>query len=362
MAALIKSRQDGIDRVIADRELLINSVDEDNLEKPLSDAFVASIRGVRKLSKSAKDYLRRGLPRLNESRRRAGRPLTVGYVINRITTLDWGVLDIFYELIGFDHFRRAFDAAEKCGDEGPLCNLALVSQYLARYQAQHGAVLSAGFLDAGKFVRTFFNSFLYGLWRRGESEYEDADDPFPKGRIPFLTVHQAKGLEFPIVVLGNPRKKESVQKVEKIVRPLLGRRNGEPLDRIAAFDVARMFYVALSRPENLLVICHYQGKGQQINEPFRALLDHRFPRIENLDLDEVIAAEAKEKEELPKVYSYTGDYLAYRACPRRYMVYRRYNFAPSRAQEMFFGSLVHRTVEDLHWWLRVQVEAGRRVQ
>ena len=67
------------------------------------------------------------------------------------------------------------------------------------------------------------NSFLYALWRRGESEYEDADDPFPKGRIPFLTVHQAKGLEFPVVVLGNPRKQEQVQAVERMVRPLLDR-------------------------------------------------------------------------------------------------------------------------------------------
>lgn len=64
---------------------------------------------------------------------------------------------------------------------------------------------------------------------------------------------------------------------------------------------------------------------------------------------------------MPKVYSYTGDYLAYRACPRRYMFYRRYDFAPTRGQTMFFGSLVHRTIEDLHQWLRAQAEAGRRV-
>ncbi len=109
--------------------------------------------------------------------------------------LDWGVLDLLYELMGFAHFRRAFDLAERASDEGPICNLALITQYLARFQVQHGAVLSARFLDEERFVRTFFSSFLYALWRRGESEYEDAEDPFPKGRIPFLTVHQAKGLE-----------------------------------------------------------------------------------------------------------------------------------------------------------------------
>jgi DNA helicase-2/ATP-dependent DNA helicase PcrA len=244
---------------------------------------------------------------------------------------------------------------------GPVCNLASITKYLARFQARRGAVLSAYFLDGDKFVHTFFSSFVYALWRRGESEYEDADDPFPKGRIPFLTVHQAKGLEFPVVVLGNPRKSETVQEIERIVRPLLDRPQGEPLDRIATFDVARMFYVALSRPMNLLVLCQYRGQGQNMNEPFKTLLNDDFPRIADLDLDDIPAAEAKHEEELPKAYSYTGDYLAYRDCPRRYMFYRRYDFAPARGQTMFFGSLVHQTVEDLHEWLRAQAEAGRRV-
>lgn len=360
LAALIKERQEQIERAMADRDLLVAAVGKKNLEAPLTEPMVRRIVAVKKLSPRATRYLRRGLRRLVEVRQRAGRPLTVGYVVNRVTTLDWGVLDIFYELTGFAHFRNAFDIATK-GDEGPVCNLALISKYIARFQARSGAVLSAYFLRDGKFVRTFFTSFVYALWRRGESEYEDADDPFPKGRIPFLTVHQAKGLEFPVVVLGNPRKSETVQKIEQIVRPLLDRPQGEPLDRIATFDVARMFYVALSRPKNLLVLCHYKGKGQSINEPFKTLLDEDFPRIADLELDDIPRAESKHEEELPKAYSYTGDYLAYRACPRRYMFYRRYDFAPARAQTMFFGSLVHRTVEDLHEWLRAQAEAGRRV-
>ena len=360
LATFIKERQEQIERAIADRDLLVTAVGENNLDDLLTELMVTRIVGVKKLSSRASGYLRRGLRRLIEARRRAGRRLTVGYVVNRVTTLDWGVLDILHELTAFNHFRRAFDLATE-GDEGPVCNLAQITKYVARFQARSGAVLSANFLDDGKFVRTFFNSFLYALWRRGESEYEDADDPFPKGRIPFLTVHQAKGLEFPVVVLGNPRKREAVQEIERIVRPLLERPDGEPLDRIATFDVARMFYVALSRPKNLLVLCHYQGRGQHVNEPFATLLDDDFPRIADLDLNDVARAEPKHDEELPKAYSYTGDYLAYRACPRRYMFYRRYDFAPARGQTMFFGSLVHRTVEDLHEWLRTQAEAGRRV-
>jgi DNA helicase-2/ATP-dependent DNA helicase PcrA len=36
------------------------------------------------------------------------------------------------------------------------------------------------------------------------------------------------------------------------------------------------------------------------------------------------------------------------------MLFRKYNFVPSRSQTMFFGSLVHQTLEDLHQRLIAQ--------
>src|SRR5438445_11094093 len=117
-------------------------------------------------------------------------------------------------------------------------------------------MITGRFLSGDLFIRFLFSSYLYALYRLGESEVEDADDPFPKGRIPFITIHQAKGLEFPVVVLGNPRKDAKVQFVETLVKPLLDR-EGEPLDRMAQFDVMRMFYVALSRAKNLLVLADF---------------------------------------------------------------------------------------------------------
>ena len=116
---------------------------------------------------------------------------------------------------------------------------------------------------------------------------------------------------------------------------------------MSKFDIMRMFYVALSRAKNLLVIAHYKGSGQRMSDEFKTLLDDHFPRIPDLDLDSVPKAELKE-ETLPKSYSYTSDFLLYRKCPRQYMIFRKFGFVPSRSQTMFFGSLVHRTLEDLH--------------
>jgi len=134
--------------------------------------------------------------------------------------------------------------------------------------------------------------------------------------------------------------------VERLVHPLVDR-EGEPLNRMAEFDAMRLFYVALSRAKNLLVIAHPRGQGQRVNRPFQKLLDHTFPRIPQLDVNSLPVARLKE-EETPHSYSYTGDYLFYRRCPRQYMIFRKYGFAPSRSQTMMFGALVHRTLDDLH--------------
>ncbi len=233
--------------------------------------------------------------------------------------------------------------------------MGLISQYLARFTDEYTHIITAQFLEDDRLQVTFFMGFLYSLFRLGETEYEDADDPFPKGRIPFLTVHQSKGLEFPVVILGNPRKDPKLQRVEEIVKPILDRQ-GEPLERMAEFDVMRMFYVALSRAKNLLVIAHFKGSGQKLTFPFNEMLNDRtITRIPDFDLNSLPEAN-ESNDDLPKNYSYTSDYLLYQRCPRQYMIFRKYGFVASRSQTMFFGSVVHKTIEDLHYLLKAKKE------
>jgi DNA helicase-2/ATP-dependent DNA helicase PcrA len=304
--------------------------------------------------RARKNLTNRYFDRLADQRQREGRPILLKYVLTRATSLDWTVLDLFYRLCAFDHFKAMFDLAESGEDEGPICNLGLITQYLAQFiDEYHSSVITADLLIDDRYQHFLFGSFLYALFRLGESEYEDAEDPFPKGRIPFLTIHQAKGLEFPVVVFGNPRKIVRIQKIEEIVHPLLSR-PGEPLDRMGNFDFMRLFYVGLSRAKNLLIIPHWSSQGNFVNPPLRDLLDEKYiTRIPDFDLATVPEVHI-EKDDLPKNYSFTGDYLLYQKCPRQYMIFRKYGFVPSRSQTMFFGSLVHQTLEDLHQFLIAQ--------
>lgn len=288
------------------------------------------------------------LDRLVPLRAREGRPLSLEYVIRRATSLDWNLLDLFYQLMGFEHFKAMFDRAERQNDEGAVANLGMLTQYLARFVQERVNIITAALLEERKFSGIFFGSYLFALFRLEESEREDEENPFPRGRIPFLTIHQAKGLEFPVVVLGNLDKRDrGAPLIERLVRPLLPRPVGEPLERMSAFDIARMFYVALSRAQNLLILAHFSGRGQHHHPAFAPILNNPITRLTDFDLATLPPAAARD-ENLPKVYSFTADYLLYQKCPRQYMIFRKFGFVPSRSQTMFFGSLVHRTLEDLH--------------
>lgn len=358
LARFIEDRQAEIKRSVSDYRILTKVVEQrkwdlkgaynvNKMQRPLYDAAGLSQQAKSSIGSS-------GFKKVVELREEAGQPFTLDYIINRATSLDWTMLDLFYRLCGFDHFKAMFDLAESGKDEGPICNLGLISQYLARFVEEQRSVITAAVLESKLFTQ-IFGAYLYILFRMGESEYEDTEDPFPKGRIPFLTIHQAKGLEFPVVVLPNPRKdNKGAQFVERIVQPLLDRES-EPLSRSAEFDIMRMFYVALSRAENLLVLANLSGRGNRVNTPFKAMFENGVTHIEDFDLTTLPAAKVDSKD-LPKNYSYTGDYLLYQKCPRQYMVFRKYGFVPSRSQIMFFGSLVHRTLEDLHQHLIARKE------
>ena len=310
-----------------------------------------------KLSKATRSTLgRKAFSDMIRRRYMEGNPLDGNYIVNRVTTVDWSLLDLFYQFMGFPHFKAMFDLAEDGTDEGPVCNLSLMSGYLARYMDEYPTLITGRALYNDGFQSQFFNSFCYALFRLGESEHENPEDPFPRGRIPFLTVHQSKGLEFPVVILGNLyRRTRPADELERKMRRLLGK-EGEPLDRMSNFDNMRLFYVALSRAENLLILPQY--KGSRIFAPLKCIQQMNLTNLVDLDIRELPAARLKASD-LGAAYSYTGDYLSYLRCSRYYMIFRKYDFAPARSQGQLFGSLVHRTIEDLHLFLMEELGTGK---
>jgi DNA helicase II / ATP-dependent DNA helicase PcrA len=281
------------------------------------------------------------------------KPYTYNYVLNRVTALNWSLLDLFYRLCGFDEFRDMFrKAALPAGgglDEEPIINLAKISDYLAKYIEKSVPIISGSMLDNQKMSMNFFNRYLYGLFILKESEVENTEDILPRGRIPFLTIHQSKGLEFPYVVVGRLGSYEFPSKPMDYAVNILSDSSQEPFDKIRSFDEMRKFYVALSRAENAVILANVRSdQWIKKNKALDAVIDAGLARpLSTFETSNFESIDVKE-EIIPKSYSYTSDFQFYSDCPRKYMAFRKYNFVPSRTQTMLFGSLVHNTIEDLH--------------
>ena len=66
------------------------------------------------------------------------------------------------------------------------------------------------------------------------------------------------------------------------------------------------------------------------------------------ELFEAQRFEPHERMPVKKTYSFTGDLRIYETCPRQYQFFRLYDFTPSRSAVIFFGLLVHQSIEEVH--------------
>ena len=77
---------------------------------------------------------------------------------------------------------------------------------------------------------------------------------FPMGRVLVTTIHQSKGLEWPVVVAGSLAGSDGSDEIGRELYPYNPRPPFEPTDRIPDFDAMRQHYVAFSRARNLLIL------------------------------------------------------------------------------------------------------------
>ena len=265
---------------------------------------------------------------------------------------DYTFLGLFYEALKFplfaDYIKTDHDGTPRHSREA--FNLALFSQLLAKFEYIYGInVLSPKWLESN--LSHLFTQFLHFMLKGGLEEFEDYDERVPSGCVSVMTIHQSKGLEFPVVCVGslsrNPRKSftalDATLESKYFHRPPF-----EPLDRIKFFDFWREYYVAFSRPQNLLILTGVQSKTRQFGKTFDEIvedvMDWRDPRFvsKNLHLEKI------KKSSVKKDYAFTSDILTYERCPTQYMVFRYLGFAEHRVQGTMFSSLVHQTIEDIH--------------
>ena len=280
------------------------------------------------------------------------RPLAKRHAV-LIQNTDYSFSGLFYQLLQFPLFARflAEDAVHGVDKGRAARNLGTFSKLLTKFEYLHFvSVLNPEWLE--KNIRDLFNQFLRFLIDGGIGEYEDEAEYAPKGCVSFLTIHQSKGLEYPVVVCGSleavPRKQYGALDVLLEDGGYLSKERFEPLDRIKNFDFWRLFYTAFSRAQNLLVLAaqEKQGRGSSPSKYFERLF-YELPSWRTVDLA-TLSYEAVRQINLKREYSFTSHITVFENCAEQYRFFKELEFAAIRESPMLFGTLVHQTIEDIH--------------
>ena len=267
---------------------------------------------------------------------------------------DYAFSELFYDLLQFPLFSQYLGNATQGDaiDSRPARNLAIFSQLLNKYEyLHHITVLTSKNLDGH--LRRLFNQFFRFLKDGGIDEYEDASEYAPSGCVSFMTIHQSKGLEFPVVIVGSmdavPRK-QYTDLDDLLQRNYYSKKPFEPLEETKNYDFWRLFYTAFSRAQNLLLLtCQEKTTGKRVpSKYFKPVYDQVCTWRNDAFQPESLSLETIKDVDLKNEYSFTSHITVFEDCARQYKFYRDLGFAPVRRSPILFGTLVHQTIEDIH--------------
>lgn len=267
------------------------------------------------------------------------------------TTTDYAYSGLLYQLFAFEPFRSILDkdAGADVVDLRPSRNLALLTQIISKYEYLHRVdVLNSKYMKAD--TEKLFNLYLKLLLDGGITEYEDDTEYAPSGCVSFLTIHQSKGMEFPIVFVDSlkqvPRKtyKDLMAEVEEkyFKRPAF-----EPYDETKYFDFWRLYYTAFSRAQDLLILTCNEEKSVPSKYFMEVYSELGDVKSDDFDISEFKFSEIKDVN-LKATYSFTSHISVYETCTLQYKFFKELEFSPIRVSAMLFGTLVHQTIEDVH--------------
>lgn len=272
-------------------------------------------------------------------------------------TTDYAYCGLMYQLFEFQPFAGILDTEMSVGvvDIRPARNVAKLTQIIGKFEYLHRVDV----LDAGEYrgkrridqnTETLFNLYLRLLFDGGITEYEDDSEYAPSGCVSFLTIHQSKGMEFPIVLvdsLANVPRKNTNDLMMQIEERYFKRPTFEPYDVTKFFDFWRLYYTAFSRAQDLLILTCCEDKRTPSNY-FKDIYEE-LQSVESPDFDirEFDFKPIKDVN-IKNTFSFTSHITVYETCALQYKFYKELEFMPVRANAMLFGTLVHETIEDIH--------------
>jgi len=262
---------------------------------------------------------------------------------------------LLYQLLEYPLFARHLhnDLKGKASGQRAAYNIAMLTRLFHKFEyLDNVTVIAASNLDG--YLTSLFNHFLRFIYDGGLEEYEDFEEYAPSGCVSFMTIHQSKGLEFPVAFVDSlyavPQKQHTA--LDEILQSKYYHKPPfEPLDATKHFDFWRLYYTAFSRAQDLLILTtpeNFEGRHRSPSKYFLPVYEN-LPYLDETGIDfGALKLNTIKPSHIKHEYSFTSHILLYENCPLQYKFYKELEFAEVRTGGVIGGTLLHHTIEDIH--------------
>jgi len=279
--------------------------------------------------------------------------------------------EILYEFVKTSGYLDSFVMEESADSLFAVSNIQKFFESIKKYEKDNPDTNIYEYVD-----------FIDYCIEVGESPVVDQSELEDFNAVNILTVHGAKGLEFPVVFLVNlvaqrfPSRNmsDSIPMPEDLIKEVLDKQMSEEEAHIQ--EERRLFYVGSTRAKEKLYLsaASFYGDAKAKKKPsvfLYEILDRDVAEEFNFEKGKVSIEGYEEKDnlsifpkevkiELMKNFSYS-QLDTYELCPRKYEYAYVLRVPQKPNASLSFGTTIHNTLKDLYTLLKTSKEGIRGI-
>lgn len=271
------------------------------------------------------------------------------------------VLSIYYELFNLTgyieyKFQEMIEKEEDIDSNTELLNLGFISCKINDFMQ-----------TVDRFDLDELFEFLYTFYKEYSSPSNSLDNV---DCVQILTIHKAKGLEFPVVFVcsliegGFPKRKPLKEKPEMFPTPLK-LKHKDILEKLKQKNKQNFFkqeyrkefkneeqktlYVGLTRAKSILIISHIKNKAKKESKEFIEMKKNNpdFIEFSPENINRLNKVKSNKKSEKDLEFSFTS-LEDYNECPHKYNLLYNYDFVSPQNLSMRIGTIVHAVLDKIN--------------
>lgn len=272
------------------------------------------------------------------------------------------ILSLYYKILDISGYLKWLISEGSTRSQEKIYNLAKLSQIINKYESMNRNPKIKDFM--------WYLNLLPKNMEYDEETIETED------AVRLMTVHQAKGLEFPVVfvcsVIKNrfPGRKKPDRSLVPLPRELFLKYQNENVSSLSEDDLIldefemeerRLFYVAMTRAQDILVV----SSADKINvkrvgySPYVKEIE-KIEKVRNR-CDELKTCDEYEINDEKLVSLSYSSIESYNACPFMYQMMYEYGFQYPPAYMQNYGAILHNSLHKIHLCMKQHEEVNGAV-